>query len=228
MRSWGRHCTYCLLRKKKKKQCYTLFNPLFMDKSSARDHWRQMDDFERLTHVRLSVMHPLEPWDEMPDHQHGLSKTFYKKTTKKKRNYTPQLKHVEYIARRKCSVSKQKNDRGDTWYMQKPLRVKRNFERLDGLSGFHRRDPFLILPSRGWETALYTCTFLLLMFTPHRRLDMTGIVRPFFSFFVRHAMGNKYILGFGSALAATTQLYGEVLVRKKKRQTSVFLPSVHT
>lgn len=120
-------------------------------------------------------MHSLEPWDEMPDHQHGLSKTFYK-------NYTPQLKYVEYIVYHKCFESEQKNHRRDTWYMQKPFCVKRNNERLFGLSGVHRWDPFLILPPSRWETALHTCTFLLLMFTPHRRLDMTGIVRSIFPF----------------------------------------------
>lgn len=109
--------------------------------------------------------------------------------------------------------------------------VKRSIERLFGLEGVHRWDPFLVLPPSGWETALHTCTFLLLMFTRHRRLDMTGIVLSFFFFFlfslfVRHAMGNKCILCFRSVLAAITRLYGEVLVRKKmnkknERKTSI-------
>lgn len=68
-------------------------------------------------------MHPLEPWDEMPDHQHGLSKTFYK-------IYTPQLKYVEYIVYQKCSESKQKkNNRRDTWYMQKTVLCSKKYWR---------------------------------------------------------------------------------------------------
>lgn len=79
-------------------------------------------------------------------------------------------------------LKEKKNDRRDTWYMQKQFCVKRNIERLFGLAGIHRWDSFLILPPSGWETALHTCTFLLLMFTPDLKAGYDWSC-PFFVFF---------------------------------------------